>query len=251
MIVISALRTARLDVRLQELSFGAEIALCHLPEKAHEQAMSEFLRRAIEEAGTPSDKHVSDPRAWTVAERLRALTHYNVHAREDGPDYAVTESSKLSDYLDAAREPAKPSTFAACKDNWVFHPLTGAMAETIEAMQHDSGLKGRAHWLTGVMAAQLLRDGEAFPDPVAEGADYSTWLRRRMAVMCAMPSSDIDALYAGFRAANETDTQFFRLWFDEEGVIVMPKGVAGNTPAARFLIHSAVGELALAITGKS
>lgn len=39
MIVFSPLSTRRLDVTLHELGIGDEIALCYLPEKAHEKAL--------------------------------------------------------------------------------------------------------------------------------------------------------------------------------------------------------------------
>ncbi|HEY0662787.1 MAG TPA: hypothetical protein VGD21_15870 [Lysobacter sp.] len=237
---------------MRELSIGDEIALCHLPPTAHEKALSEFLERAVESAGTPSARHVADPRAWTVSERLLALAHYCIHTRDDAPDYAVTDVSKLSDYLDAARDlPATGATFSAIDDEWELRPLTGAAAEAIEALQFESTLKGREHWLMGFMAAQLARKGEETPDSVADGADYVTWLDNRIGVMRSLPSSGFDQLYAGYRAALEKDTQFFRIWFDEQGVIVFPKEAGAATPPARFLVHSCIGELALSISGKS
>ncbi|MFM0608685.1 hypothetical protein PQR05_29565 [Paraburkholderia sediminicola] len=251
MIVIAPLRTARLEVRLRELSIGDEIALCHMLDGQHEKALSEFLRRAVEHAEALSERHVTDPRAWTIGERYLALAHYNLHAREDGPDYPITESTKLSDYLDRARESHEPIMFEALDDNWVFRPATGAALEALETMQIGAAITGRTFWLFGLMAMQLLRAGEEMPDPVSENADYTTWLARRIDIMRALPGSDMEKLYAPFREANEQATLFFRVWFDDEGVIVMPKEAQAATPAARFLVHSGFSELALALSGKS
>lgn len=252
MIVFSPLRTRRLDVRLRELAIGDEIALCHLPENAHEKALTEFLERAIDIADTPSDRHVGNPRAWSIGERLLALSHYCVHTRDDRPDYAVTDVSKLSDYLDISKDfPLQHATFDALSDKWVLRPLTGAAVEVLEAIQAESSLRGREHWLLGAMSAQLLREGESSPDPITEFTAYVEWLKARITVMRAIPSSSFDVLYKNFRTAMLKDTQFFKIWFDDQGVIVLPREAGAVTPPARFLVLSCVGSIALSITGKA
>ncbi len=252
MIVFSPLRARRLDVRMRELSIDAEMALCHLPEKAHEKALTEFLIRAVESAATPSPRHLADPRAWSVSERLLALAHYCIHTREDRPDYAVTEVSKLSDYLDMGRDlPAAPVAFHALGDEWNVIPLSGAAAEVLESLQLESTLKPRAHWLIGAMAAQMVRVGETFPDPVADTADYSEWLAKRIEVLREFPGSSFDVLYAHFREAVERNAQFFSIWFDDEGVVVLPKEAGAATPPARFHVFACIGALALSLAGKA
>ncbi|WP_321946565.1 hypothetical protein [Paraburkholderia sp. J10-1] len=258
MITFAPIRTRRLDVRLRELTIGDEIALCHVPPAAHEKAMSEFLARCVERAETPSKRHVADPRAWTVQERTLVLSHYCTHVRDDGPDYSVTETSRLSDYLDMAIDPADPSTFEACEDNWALQPLTGAAAETLETLQLEAEYPGREHWMIGVMAAQLVRPGkDEPPDAIGEPSGYTDWVRQRIAHLQAMPASEMDRLYAGYRAALEKDCQFFRIWFDQEGVIVLPKlglvveGGGAVVPPARFLVDACIGDLAISVTGKS
>lgn len=252
MIVFSPLRTRRLDVQMRELSIGDEIALCHLPESAHEKALTEFLSRVVESASAPSPRHLSDPRAWSVSERLLALAHYCIHTRDDRPDYAVTEVSKVSDYLDMQRDiPSAPATFSALGDSWTLAPLSGAAAEVLEALQLETDLNGRAHWLIGGMAAQLLRVGEQHPDPVADTTDYTAWLAKRIGVLRAFPSSSFDVLFAQYRAAVEREGQFFSLWFDDQGVVVLPKEAGAATPPARFLVLACVGAVALSVTGKA
>lgn len=252
MIVFAPLRARRLDVSLHELPIGDEIALCHLPERAHEKAMTEFLTRAIESANVPSGQHLADPRAWSVGERLLALAHYCKHTRDDGPDYAVTESSRLSDYLDMSRDlPPAPVPFTALGDEWITIPLSGAAAEVLESLQSQSDLAGRAHWVIGAMAAQMVRVGEAFPDPVAETAKYTDWLAQRIGTLRAFPSSSFDVMYANYCEAAARDAQYFSIWFDELGVIVLPKEAGAATPPARFLILAGVGALALSLAGKA
>ncbi len=254
MIVFSPLSTRRLDVRLRELSLDDEMALCYLPERMYEKALTEFLVRAIEHAGTPSERHVADPRAWTASERLLAFVHYSLHTREDAPDFAVTEAGRLSDFLDMARDSVHRPTWEVGEDKWTLQPLTGAMAETIEALQLELSpdQNGFKHWLVGLIAAQGVRANEnAAPDPIASASDYTDWLRLRMKVIGAMPTSYTQELYAKFRDALGTSTDFFRLWFDDKGVIVLPKEAGSALNPARFLIYASISELALSLAGKS
>lgn len=255
MIVFAPLSTRRLAVRLRELCLEDEMKLCHMPERAHEKALSEFLGFAIESAATPSDRHVADPRSMTVSERLLLLVHYSVHTREDAPDYKVTETARLSDYLDTSREPKQRPTFDACGEKWELQPLTGAMAEAIETLQLETEGDGHKHWLLGLMAAQLTRPeapaDAAAPDAVANPSEYLDWLRARMRTFGALPSSATSELYACFRVALENGTDFFRIYFDDQGLIVLPKEAGAPLSPARFLVHACVSYLALALSGKS
>ncbi|MCA8037124.1 MULTISPECIES: hypothetical protein [Burkholderia cepacia complex] len=251
MIVFPPLRTKRLDVRVQELTIGDEIALCQLPTTSHEKALTEFLRRAVE-ASAPTENHVADPRAWTVQERYLALAHYCISTRDDGPDYAVTESSKLSDYLMYERDYALPYTFRTSQDEWRLGALTGAAAEVIESLQLDAALPRRAHWTLAIMAAQLLHAQRPDPpDAALDPSAYGEWLKSRMTEFRNVSSSSFDELFAAFRVAHYEAPQFFRIWVDEEGVIVQPKEAEGIVPSARFLVLACVGELARGLAGKA
>jgi hypothetical protein len=249
---IDVLRTKRLEVRMSELPIGDEIELCYMPDGSHEKALSEFLRRVVTDAEQKSDQHVTDPRAWTVGERYLALAHYNRAVREDGPNYQVTESTKLSDYLIRDRDLQPAITFEANGDTWTFSPATGAALEALEELRFTNARPGLPLWIFGLMAIQLVRaaDGER-PDPIANSEDYSAWLETRIAVMRALPGSDAENLYREHAAAQEQAAQFFRVWVDAEGVIVMPKDAGGGLPPARFRIHAGFSQMALALTGKS
>ena len=252
MIVFRPLRTRRLDVQLQELSIGDEIALCHLPELAHEQTLTAFLERAVEAASTPTSHHVASPRAWSVGERLLVLAHYCTHTREDGPDYAVTDVSALSDYLAIEKDaPQAVPSFEALGDRWEVRPLIGAAVEVLETLAPaQDELRGREFWIIGAMSAQLAREGEVTPDPVAEFAEYAEWLERRIVTMSALPGSGFDVLFAQY-AKIVQNAQFFNIWFDEQGVIVLPKEAGAVAPPARFHVHSCIGTVALSLTGKA
>lgn len=251
MIVFSPLRTRRLAVQLQELSIGDEIALCHLPEHAHEKSLTDLLERAVEVADAPTERHIASPRAWSVGERLLVLAHYCLHTREDGPDYAVTTTSHLSDYLDMSSDTqASPVTFEAAGDRWELCPLIGAALEVLEGLQGQMGLEGRAFWIIGAMAAQMLRKDEEVPDPVADFAGYAEWLQRRIVTWKAMPGSAFDLLFKHYVDAMQSGGQFFRIWFDDKGVIVLPKEAGAVAPPARFHIHSCIGTVATSLAGK-
>jgi hypothetical protein len=102
------------------------------------------------------------------------------------------------------------------------------------------------------MAIQLTRAADVErPDPIAAGEDYATWLETRIATMQALPASVAENLYREHAAAQEQASQFFRVWCDAEGVIVMPKDAGGGLPPARFRIYAGFSQMALAITGKS
>jgi hypothetical protein len=250
MIAIDVLRTARLEVRMSELPIGDEVELCYLPDGSYEKNLSEFLRRAIKSAEAVSERHITDPRAWSVGERYLALAHYNRAVREDGPNYQVTESTKLGDYLIRDRDPQEPVTFEANDDTWTFTPATGAALEALEELRFSCATTGLALWLFGLMAIQLSRPGEERPDPIGDGEDYSKWLDQRITIMRSLPASDAEVLYREHAAAQEQAAQFFRVWCDSEGVIVMPKDAGGGMSPARFRIHSGFTQMALAITGK-
>ncbi|WP_454056786.1 hypothetical protein [Cupriavidus sp. Marseille-Q8015] len=253
MITIQPFRTRRIDARMQELSIGDEIALCDMPERFHEKSLTEFLVRAIETANTPSEKHEADPRRWTVSERLFALAHYCLHVRADGPNWQVTETSRLADYLDTSRELADaPLTFEALGDTWHLQPLIGAAAEAIEANQLEpQELKEHTYWLFACMAARLTRPKDAVVDPITDSAAYMEWLRARINDLRSLSGSDFEKLHAAYAEAHERSTHFLRTWHDAEGVIVLPKEAGGIAPPARFRVLGAVGPFALRASGKS
>lgn len=249
MITIEKTNTKRRNICLNELSIQAEMALCALDEAQHEKGLTAFLE-AAQQAG--SDSH---PRSWSVGERLFALAHYCCHVMPDGPDYAVTNESRLSDYLQLERDDVAEISFQAAGDDWLMQPLLGAAAEAIENLQPIDGIKGRAHWIIGGMAAQLHRVGEAVPDPIADGVDYSTWLTQRIKTFQALPSSDFEAIYRQYANAMAQGAQLFQTWFDEHGIIVLPKalegGAASNLPPARFRVLACLSDSALSLFGKS
>ncbi|WP_186083677.1 hypothetical protein [Burkholderia gladioli] len=261
MIPFTPLRSRRLDLTFRELSFDDEMALCFHPEAAHESSLTDFLARAIKHANPATDTHVTDPRAMTVSERLLALAHYNLHIRDDAPNYAVTEAASLFDFLDASRENVRVPTFVAAGESWTITPLIGAAAEAIEVLQNEvqGERAGFRHWMLGMMAAQLLRAGEmpgqpgsaAAPDPVTASSEYIDWLRSRMAVLNNLPSSALNEMFAHFRTLAPESSDFFRIWFDDKGVIVLPKEAGAAFAPARFLILSAVSQLAIELAGKA
>ncbi|MEN9865419.1 MAG: hypothetical protein RL748_1009 [Pseudomonadota bacterium] len=247
MIQFPLLRTQRLEVQLQELTIGDEIALCQFPEWAHEQSLSAFLQRVVAKAHPLLDDGSPDPRAWSVGERLLVLAHYCIRTREDGPDFPLAGNYPLSRYLARAQDWQAAPSFEAIGDTWTLQPLSGAAAEVLEAAQ-----AGRVHWVMGAMAAQLMRtQDQDRPDPVKYFEAYQTWLTHRIATMERLPSSDFTILFDAFIQAQQTQFQFFKTWFDDSGIIILPKEAGSEAPPARFLITTHLGEAALSIAGKS
>jgi hypothetical protein len=250
MITFAPLRTKRLDVRLQELSIANEIELCQHPVDSHERAMTAFCRFALEYANDASPR-LADPRRWTVGERWLLMAQYNIAVHRG--DYPVTDRSNISDYLDFSSDlPAALPSFELDGDLWRIHPLTGAAAELLELLEHDSPRKGRFYWMAGMMAAQLVRDTDlpTLPDPVDQEEEYVAWLTGRMDTFANMPSSLTTELYIHFREKSSQHKQFFDVWFDDQGLLALPGKGAGDMPPARFRTRSLVSELALSLSGK-
>ncbi|MBC7488781.1 MAG: hypothetical protein H7240_00820 [Glaciimonas sp.] len=72
------------------------------------------------------------------------------------------------------------------------------------------------------MAAQLLRIGEAAPDPDLDILNYTDWLQNRMQIISAYPESEFVALLALRQLGNQLLMQFFHLEETGEGYVALP-----------------------------
>jgi hypothetical protein len=247
MIHFPLLRTRRLTVQLRELTIGDALALAALPPRREEAACTAFLRCAVESA-----RGLKDPAAWTVQERTLAVAHYLAATAEDGPDFAVGDG-RYSDYLDGGAELPTLAPLLelgrAGGDLWHIGHLTGAMAEAIERMAGEvEHVGGRFHWLLGAMAAQLVRAGESAPPaagPEGGGDAFEQYLLGRARVMAAFPASDFAELMNLYLAGRDKLHHLFRIEFDRDGIVALPKGgAAANLPPARFPVDACIPELA-------
>lgn len=233
------LRTKRLTVQLKELSIGESIAIAAMPVHLHEATTTAFLR-----AAASSVKGEQDPAQWTAQERIFAVCHYLACVIEGGPDFALGESGRYSDYFDGAADVSSSVQLVPVGeisgDAWNVRHLTGGMAESIERLSGViNGIGGRMHWILGPMAAQLVRDGEETPLPEEGEGEFDDWLATRMQIMAGFPSSDFELLVYAFSDGREKLHHLFRLNCDEEGLLAMPReGAAAGLPPARFPVRS-------------
>lgn len=255
MIVFSPLRTRRLTVQLEELTIGQAIALCKIPPSHHEAGIAALLAAVAR----PGDKllpgEVTDPRLWTVQERAFVVAHYRAHLGDEGPDFRIGETGKLSDYLqpevDAPPERASLGNIAG--DHWHLHPLLGAHAEAIERLVLTERLPAARHgWWVGAMAAQLVSaSAEPLDVDSCSPAQLDEQIRQRAEIFLAFPESDFMDLLLAFLGGQDELAHLFRLEFDDDGLVFMPKAEVPGLPPARFPFADAIGARAWAVFGST
>ena len=247
MIHIPALRSKRITARLQELSILDAIGLASIPDHLPEEATTAFLRAAVAEASG-----VADPQQWTVQERILAVCHYMASTFDDGPDFSLAGGqSRYSDYLLGDQQYSVPEIDIGELegDQWVVRHLTGARAASIERLQGEiPGISGRTHWQVGAMAAQMVPNGDGGPE---EGdGEIDAFLLQRMRVIAGFPESAFAILLDRYLGACERLQHLFRIGFDDDGLIVLPREDAGGLPAARFPAGTCITRLARSMVGK-
>lgn len=242
MISFPRLRSPRLDVQLRELTIGEAVMLAAIPPGRHERATTALLKSVITEAGGPHQ----DPARWTVQERMLVQAHYISGISETGANFEIGDGT-LMDFLDpiADHGPDDVDAGEACGSQWRIRQLIGAEAEAIEALAQS-----RFDWMVGDIAARMrVQDPEepAVPDAVARPHAYSEWLQAQIATIKAMPESEFAEIFAIYRAGLAPLHHLFRLEFDGEGHMVMPKPskeVGGQMAPARFSVSSCITEVA-------
>ncbi|MGZ8220065.1 MAG: hypothetical protein ACXWT0_00305 [Methylobacter sp.] len=246
------LRTRRLTVQLKELSIGDDIALATMPEHLEQAECTAFLRYAIAEVKNGPQ----DPANWTIPERNLAVAHYLASVLEDGPDFALSDVSKYSDYLDSGVDISLSSFLFAVGEiggeQWSIQHLTGAMAESIERLQGIiEGITHQTHWRFGAMAAQLVNASDEQPEFTGDG-QFDEWLLHRMRVFMAFPSSDFEQLMAAYYLGFDKLHHLFAYDFSlDGGIVILPrKGGASDLPPARFPVSSCVSKIAASMAGK-
>ncbi|MGS0741334.1 hypothetical protein ACVBEF_05820 [Glaciimonas sp. GG7] len=257
MIAFSPLRTRRLVVKLRELSIVDASALATIPIERFEEATTTFLQMVIDTDSTPTERHVTNPRNWTVQERMLVVGHYLAHTtgEEGGGANFMLGDGHYMDYLDVKQDtPDFPLAIGNHGgDAWLISPITGAMAEAIEQLHGQiPKVAGQLHWLIGGMAAQLLRVGETAPDPDLDALNYLEWLKNRMQIISAYPESEFVALLALRQRGNQLLMHFFRIEETGEGFVALPhtETEAAALPPARFPVSSCISAFAQRVSGK-
>lgn len=246
MIHMPPLRSKRITARLKELSILDAIGLASIPEDMHEEAATAFLRGAVVEASG-----IADPQHWTVQERILAVCHYMASTYDDGPDFAVADKAKYSDYLLGDQQYSVPEIDIGDieGDHWSVRHLTGVRAASIERLHGEiPGVAGRTHWRIGLMAAQMVPNGDGGPED-GDG-EIDAFLLQRMRVIGGYPESVFARLLDGYTQACAKLQHLFRIDFDDKGLVVLPREDAAGLPAARFPAGSCVTALARSMVGK-
>ncbi len=219
MLSFAYLRTKRIAVRLRELRLGEAIAICKLPADRLELTVSEFLRHVADAAERPTDRHITDPRLWTVAERTRVVCHYLSHTSDSGMDFEVGEGARLSHYVELAQDlPTESVKLGRVGEVDVsMWPLLGAHAEVLERM-----CKTRGDWMIGLMACQVGADPLPDLTEVSELAALQT-VSGRIDAVRALPESAFEELVAAYAQGQGTLEHFFVLGHDDQGLVCLPR----------------------------
>ncbi len=233
-------RSNRIDVQLRELSIDHSIEVAAMGDGQFEVTANLFLKHAISESIGP----VSDFRLWTVQERTAVISHYLSHTSDGDKNFEVIGGGapgRYLDYLDGEND----FSIEQCAvgdvggDQWHVSHVLGAHAVVMESI-----CRTRKDWIFADMAVRMRMDGEVRPDAITESGKYSDWLRERMTVIGAYPSSDFhDLLQAYMRGLAELH-HLFHLGFDAAGFAILPRNGGAALPAARFLASECIPDFA-------
>lgn len=239
MINFSPLRTARLQVTLQELTGRDAIALCQMPVESAEHGITELLNRIVV---TPRPEgvrkgQVTDHRLWSVQERGLVAAHYMAHII--GGDFQVGDNGRYSDYLMESGlgpppEAVEISTVAG--KTWLMQPLLGWHAESIERLIFADELQNdRNGWLIGAMSAQIY---SADIGPITghdeTDAAIDKVLVARANTLVDLPESDMMALTMAYFERQADIDHIFHLHVGMDGFCFLPAKEAPGLNPARF-----------------
>lgn len=241
MIYFPPLSTKRLNVQLRELTIQQAIDLAATPIGRHEVTTQRFITSVVESSTGPE----KDPLRWTVEERMMVLAHYLSCVSEEGANFSLGGEAKFSDFLHADGAPDfGPEWVAvgeACGSEWRAHQVNGAQARAMEG-----ACRSQLDWMFAELAVRMrpVDDTKPPPDAVDEPEQFSEWLAARMGEVKALPESDFGVLFVLLRAGQEQLRHIFRVELDAEGFFAVSKEMEGGRAAGRFLVSSAVTDLA-------
>lgn len=236
------------DVELQELPIEQAIDVARLDIKRIEDNLTTFLRMAVKQV---NGKIGIDPANWTAQQRYLAMGQYLSQVIEGDPNF-YTGQYQYHDYLLFALQHdlcnVDNTWFLSFEDDsvggddWVFTPLLGWKLSAIETIAEDY-----TDWVFCSMAATLCVNGEE-KTPLHSAStpihDYTEWLIERVKTLKKFPESDFIALQYLFQRGLDESAHFFRLWFDDKGVVILhgKEGIDGQhgLESTRFLATNGV-----------
>lgn len=242
MIPIDPISTARLQVRLKELTAADAIMLCDLPFADFERGASRLLQSIVVEDERPRRGQVQDPRLWTAQERALVISHYLAY-RLTG-DFEIGDNARYSDYvMETMAAPPEPVFIGEIAgERWMLQPLLGWHAESIERLVESESLTpNRNGWSIGAIGAMAYAESEGpldaheLTDAAADGA-----LAERISGYMRMSESDFMSLHHAFFSTLPALDHVFRMAILDDGFGWLPATEVPGKPPARFPFSLAV-----------
>lgn len=251
---ISPVNTARISVEMSEMLIEDVEKLCEIPAVFEQRTVSELLRRVC----TPIDRPgaVTDPRFWSVNERIFVVATYMAATRDDGPDFPVGNDKNgghFSDYLLSDTDYVGDIPFTSGGRDMLFTPLLGYQAEIIEALIAGGTYKATDFsWWCAAMAA-CVRGADEEPVPYTDDASYEAALVSRITPIRKLKDRQFVGLFHDFLEVQQRGAHLVHAITSSFGVVAAPvseraEGEPELAPAC-FPAHTCISVGARAVMG--
>lgn len=247
---ITPLRTKRLSVDMRELTIDAAEMLCDMPVEREQAGTTALLRAIMVPQDRPLPGQVSDPRLWSVQERMFVMSHYLAHTIEAGnPNFSVGDGN-YSDYILDGTDFIDVVHLGNVGGNEVvMRPLLGFQAEAIEDLVLSGVLReNRLSWWVCAMACQIHQPDEAPPMNLSD-ADYREYVLARALDLRQATESEFEGAIRAFLAGTKQLDHFFSLIFTNTALAAEPVAGGPDLHPARFPVRSAIRTSTLQILG--
>lgn len=251
---ISPVNTSRVSVEMSEMLIEDVEKLCEIPAVFEQRTVSELLRRVCKPIERPNA--VSDPRMWSVNERIFVVANYMAATRDDGPDFPVgseQDGGHFSDYLLSGTDFVADIPFTAAGRDMLYTPLLGYQAEIIEALIAGGTYKATdfSWWCAAIAACVRGSDDDVVP--YTDDASYETELVERINAIRKLADRQFVALFHGFLEVQQRGAHLVHAVTSSFGVVAAPvsergEGVPELAPAT-FPAHSCISIGARAAMG--
>ena len=250
-------------LKINELTIEQAIDVSLLPQKGcYEKNITTFLGFVFGEAvGGIS----SNPKLWTCSQRYLAIAMYLAYILDDGFGLKVNDKYILDDYLNTTLQNAAPTLKnddvlelimlgddVHGDNKYSFVQLLGWHVEAIETVAENY-----TDWLFCAMAACLRVDNEILDYPYDENTstyDYAQFLIKRVDTFKKYPESLFVKLNMFFMEAFTKHSSFFKLWFDDVGVVALhnKEGIDDiHYESLRFCVSDTVSRATKYISGRN
>ncbi|MBD8671647.1 hypothetical protein [Pseudomonas lurida] len=247
---IPPINTRRLSIELTELDMDDIQDLCEIPAVFDQRTASVLLSRIARSSDRPGA--VTDPRLWSVNERMYVIGSYMAATRDDGPDFPLGEGH-FSDYLLLNTDYPDQVEFEHEGNTLIYTPLLGYQAEIIETLIADGTYKKTAYsWWCGAIAA-CVRGVDEQPLVYVDDGSSEKVLIERIAGVRKLKDSQFVGLFDAYLLAAQRAAHFVYAITSEYGVLAaqvsdVSEGVPELAPA-RFPAHSAISERSREVMG--